>query len=298
MLFEPTPRASRPASRTRSAGAPGQHDRELPEFGSGSAAACAPIAPRAQRDRSDRVQRPSERDVRAVASVGEPGQAFGIDIGGTGIKGAVVDTTTGELVTQRKRILTPTRPRRTRSPRSSRSSSPMPAWTGPVGATFPAVIQHGDRAVGGQRRPELDRHRRRRLLHQGDRRPRRDVFVLNDADAAGIAEARFGAARGVAGVVILLTFGTGIGSALLVDGGWCPTPSSGTSNWTATTPRSARRPRCATSTRCPTRTGRSGSSATWPHVERLFTPGPVRRRRRRQQGRREVGAAARTARRR
>ena len=54
--------------------------------------------------------------------------------------------------------------------------------------------------------------------------------MLNDADAAGVAEMAFGAGRNVRGVVLLLTFGTGIGSALFLDGGWCPTPSSATSS--------------------------------------------------------------------
>ncbi|MDT4974931.1 MAG: polyphosphate glucokinase, partial [Pseudonocardiales bacterium] len=156
----------------------------------------------------------------------ESGQAFGIDIGGTGIKGAIVDTNTGRLVTERKRILTP-------QPSTPDAVAGVVAqmlsaadWQGLVGATFPAVIKHGvalsaanvdktwigtdvdacfTRAAGGAN----------------------DVIVLNDADAAGIAEARFGAAKGVAGVVILLTFGTGIGSALLVDGTLVPNTELG-----------------------------------------------------------------------
>ena len=58
----------------------------------------------------------------------------------------------------------------------------------------------------------------------------RRATVLNDADAAGVAEVAFGAGRNVRGVVLLVTFGTGIGSALFLDGGWSRTPSSGTSS--------------------------------------------------------------------
>jgi polyphosphate glucokinase len=160
-------------------------------------------------------------------AVGEQaGQVFGIDIGGSGIKGAIVDTSTGELVTPRKRIVTP-------HPATPDAVAAVVAklladtqWQGLVGATFPAVIKHGvamsaanvdkswigtdvdacfTRAAGGEN----------------------DVIVLNDADAAGIAEARFGAAKGVRGVVILLTFGTGIGSALLIDGTLVPNTELG-----------------------------------------------------------------------
>ncbi|MDT4936636.1 MAG: polyphosphate glucokinase [Pseudonocardiales bacterium] len=144
-------------------------------------------------------------------------QAFGIDIGGSGIKGALVDTSTGSLLTRRTRILTP-------QPATPDAVAGVVAgmlrdagWAGVVGATFPAVIQHGvarsaanvDKSWIGT---DVDACFSKAVAASSE------VFVLNDADAAGIAEARFGAARGVGGVVILLTFGTGIGSALLIDG--------------------------------------------------------------------------------
>lgn len=156
--------------------------------------------------------------------VDRPEQAFGIDIGGSGIKGAVVDTSTGELLTDRVRIVTP-------QPSTPDSVAAVVAqlvkqaeWHGVVGATFPAVIQHGvarsaanvDRSWIGT---DVDAVFTDATGEQ--------IIVLNDADAAGIAEARFGAARDVAGVVILLTFGTGIGSALLVDGTLVPNTELG-----------------------------------------------------------------------
>ena len=167
-------------------------------------------------------------------------------------------------------------------------------WTGPVGATFPAVIQHGvarsaanvDQSWIGT---DVDA-----LLHQGDRRGT-EVIVLNDADAAGIAEARFGAAKGVAGVVIMLTFGTGIGSALLIDGMLVPNTELGHLELDG---HDAEK-RAAASVR----DEHEMSYKQWAkRVERLHAarraavhPRPVRRRRRGQQGRRQVGAAARAA---
>jgi polyphosphate glucokinase len=156
----------------------------------------------------------------------EAGQTLGIDIGGTGIKGAVVDTTTGELVTARSRILTP-------QPSTPEAVASVVAkliadaeWHGLVGATFPAIIQHGvarsaanvDKSWIGT---DVD------AVFTQAAGGSTEVIVLNDADAAGIAEARFGAAKDVAGVVILLTFGTGIGSALLIDGTLVPNTELG-----------------------------------------------------------------------
>ncbi|MEO6886463.1 MAG: polyphosphate--glucose phosphotransferase [Jatrophihabitantaceae bacterium] len=154
------------------------------------------------------------------------GRAYGIDIGGTGIKGAVVDLATGTLVTERTRILTP-------NPSTPDAVAKVVVqlladahWKGNVGATFPAVIQHGiarsaanvDKSWIGT---DVDDYFTR-ATDSGTQ-----VIVLNDADAAGIAEARFGAAKGVDGVVILLTFGTGIGSALLMDGTLVPNTELG-----------------------------------------------------------------------
>ena len=153
-------------------------------------------------------------------------QAYGIDIGGTGIKGAIVDIGTGELVTPRKRILTP-------QPSTPDAVAEVvgklvrdAGWSGPVGATFPAVIQHGvarsaanvDESWIGT---DVD------ACFTNATPSATDVIVLNDADAAGIAEQRFGAAKDVSGVVILLTFGTGIGSAVLIDGRLVPNTELG-----------------------------------------------------------------------
>jgi polyphosphate glucokinase len=95
-----------------------------------------------------------------------------------------------------------------------------------VGATFPAVIQHGiARSAANVDKTWIDTDVDACFTKATPSAT--DVYVLNDADAAGIAEVRFGAAKGVSGVVILLTFGTGIGSALLVDGRLVPNTELG-----------------------------------------------------------------------
>lgn len=142
-------------------------------------------------------------------------QAFGIDIGGSGIKGALVDVSEGTLVIPRRRIPTP-------QPSTPKAVAEVVAdlarqagWHGPIGATFPAVISHGVAHSAANVDPSwigTDVDKVFTDATDGD------VVVLNDADAAGLAEVRFGAARGVRGVVLMLTFGTGIGSALFVDG--------------------------------------------------------------------------------
>jgi polyphosphate glucokinase len=150
--------------------------------------------------------------------------AFGVDIGGSGIKGAIVDLDKGDLATERVKYLTP-------NPSTPEAVAEVVArlvreagWSGELGATFPAVIKNGvaksaanvDKSWIG-----TDVDKVFTDITQCD------VTVLNDADAAGIAEARFGAAKGVGGVVILLTFGTGIGSALLLDGQLVPNSELG-----------------------------------------------------------------------
>ncbi|MFN8226131.1 MAG: ROK family protein [Mycobacterium sp.] len=143
-------------------------------------------------------------------------RSFGIDVGGSGVKGGIVDLDTGQLIGDRFKLPTP-------QPSTPDAVAATIAkvvehfdWTGPLGVTYPGVITHGvvrtaanvdktwigtdvnavySRALGG-----------------------RPVTVLNDADAAGLAEQRFGAGKDVDGVIALLTFGTGIGSAVIHHG--------------------------------------------------------------------------------
>lgn len=149
---------------------------------------------------------------------------LGIDIGGTGIKGAPVDIRTGQLIGERLRILTP-------QPATPAAVADVIAEivaafdvAGPIGVTFPAVVRQGvvrsaanvDRAWIGIDAAALI-----------GTRLGRPVIVLNDADAAGLAEMTFGAGRGRPGVVVMVTFGTGIGTALFLDGRLVPNTELG-----------------------------------------------------------------------
>ncbi len=151
-------------------------------------------------------------------------QAFGIDIGGSGIKGAIVRLATGELATDRVRVPTPTPSTPDAVATIVADLTSRLGWTGVVGATFPAVIKHGVAKSAANVDPHWIGTDVDAVFTKATGL---DVTVLNDADAAGLAEVRFGAAKAVRGVVILLTFGTGIGSALLVDGTLVPNTELG-----------------------------------------------------------------------
>lgn len=153
-------------------------------------------------------------------------KAFGIDIGGSGIKGAPVDLSTGELAADRVRIPTPqpSTPEAVADTVAELIGSFDVAADMPVGVTFPAVITAGvaqtaanvDKAWIGT---DVDALLTQRTGH--------DVFVVNDADAAGIAEMTFGAGRKTSGVVQVITLGTGVGSATFVDGTLVPNTELG-----------------------------------------------------------------------
>jgi polyphosphate glucokinase len=155
-------------------------------------------------------------------------QILGIDIGGSGVKGAPVDTDTGEPVVERHRIETP----QPSTPKSVAETVGQVArhfsWSGPVGVTFPGVVTRGvvhtaanmDSGWIGVDAAALFATV---LDTGGTGLPR----VLNDADAAGVAEMAHGAGRGRSGVVLMLTFGTGIGSALFLDGRLVPNTELG-----------------------------------------------------------------------
>lgn len=151
-------------------------------------------------------------------------RVLGIDIGGSGIKGAPVDTATGELVDERYRIPTPQPPKPDDVAAVVGQLVGHFDWAGRVGVTFPGVVAHGVVGTAANMEPAWVGTDAHALFTAATGRP---VTVLNDADAAGVAEMRFGAGRGVHGVVVLLTFGTGIGSALFVDGTLVPNTEFG-----------------------------------------------------------------------
>jgi polyphosphate glucokinase len=154
-------------------------------------------------------------------------RGFGIDIGGSGIKGAPVDLDGGHFTAERMRVPTP-------SPSTPGAVADVVAdilgsfgdesGSEPIGVTFPAVIQHGVALTAANVDQAWINTDIDALLTARLGRP---VHVVNDADAAGVAEARFGAARDVKGVVIVCTLGTGIGSALLLDGQLVPNTELG-----------------------------------------------------------------------
>ncbi|MGG7571688.1 polyphosphate--glucose phosphotransferase [Streptomyces sirii] len=156
-------------------------------------------------------------------------RVFGVDIGGSGIKGAPVDLERGELVDARYKVLTPQPATPDAVAECVGQVVAHFGWSGPVGATFPGVV------TGGTTRTAANVDKRwigtdagalltGRLGGESGGCP---VTVLNDADAAGLAEMRFGAGRGRAGTVIVLTLGTGIGSAVFTDGRLVPNTELG-----------------------------------------------------------------------
>ncbi|GAA5019444.1 polyphosphate--glucose phosphotransferase [Streptomyces siamensis] len=153
-------------------------------------------------------------------------QIFGVDIGGSGIKGAPVDLDRGDLAQERYKVLTPHPATPDAVADGVKEVVGHFGWTGPVGITFPGVVTGGAtiRTAANVDKGWIDTDARTLLGERLDGLP---VTVLNDADAAGVAEMQFGAGRDRQGTVILLTFGTGIGSALFIDGDLVPNTELG-----------------------------------------------------------------------
>jgi polyphosphate glucokinase len=142
-------------------------------------------------------------------------EALGIDIGGSGIKGAPVDVGTGELLAERHRIVTP-------DPSTPKAVARVVAeisrhfdWSGPIGCTFPAVVKAGITYTAANVDKGWIGTDAAGLLGEATGC---EVTVLNDADAAGIAEMAIGAGKGETGLVFVLTVGTGLGTALFMGG--------------------------------------------------------------------------------
>jgi polyphosphate glucokinase len=149
---------------------------------------------------------------------------LGIDVGGSGIKGAPVDTETGEMLAGRIRIKTP------------KDAEPQPIadvvteiarsfnWSGPIGIGFPAPIKSGIAMMAANVSPKWVGTNADDLF---TKTTGCDCTMINDADAAGLAEMKFGAGRGQPGTVIMLTLGTGIGSAIFYRGNLLPNTEFG-----------------------------------------------------------------------
>jgi polyphosphate glucokinase len=146
-------------------------------------------------------------------------QILGIDIGGSGIKGAPVETETGELLSPRHRIPTPDLGKPKPMAKVVAAIAQHFDWHGSIGCGFPAIVQDGvvhsaanihERWIGTDASSLFAKA------------TGCDVLVLNDADAAGLAEMTFGAGRGRKGVVLVVTIGTGLGTALFTNGHLVP----------------------------------------------------------------------------
>jgi polyphosphate glucokinase len=150
--------------------------------------------------------------------------ALGVDIGGTGMKAAPVDVAAGKLLADRIKIDTP-------RPATPQAMAEVVArlvksfdWSGLVGIAFPGVVVKGVTLSAANVDPAWIGLDTRDLFAKATGL---EVSVINDADAAGIAEMTFGAGKGEAGTVVMLTFGTGIGSALFIDGVLVPNTEFG-----------------------------------------------------------------------
>lgn len=152
---------------------------------------------------------------------------LGIDIGGSGIKGAVVDLEAGDFVGDRLRIETP-------QPSTPEAVAGVVAeiaahfadqiGDGPIGVTIPAIVQHGVTLSAANIDPSWVNAPAEKIFEE---KLGRDVVLVNDADAAGVAEVMYGAAKGHPGLVIVTTLGTGIGSAIIYRGVLIPNAELG-----------------------------------------------------------------------
>src|ERR687897_2822290 len=149
---------------------------------------------------------------------------FGLDIGGSGIKGAPVDTATGELVRERVRIKAPPPATPEAIVRTAAEVVSEAGWQGPVGCGFPAVVKDGALQTAANVDEAAIGFDLRSALHE---ELDMQVSVVNDADAAGLAEMRWGAGKDHNGVVLMLTLGTGIGTALFIGGRLVPNTELG-----------------------------------------------------------------------
>lgn len=151
-------------------------------------------------------------------------EVLGIDIGGTGIKGAPVNIVTGEIVGERERIPTP----QPATPDAVIDTVVQLVdhfkWSGPIGCGFPAVIKDGAVHTAANIDPSWIGVNARDMLEKATGQ---SAAFMNDADAAGLAEMRFGAGKDQSGLVLIVTLGTGIGTALFIDGKLVPNTEMG-----------------------------------------------------------------------
>jgi len=156
---------------------------------------------------------------------GSPRRGFGVDVGGSGVKGGIVDLDTGQLIGERFKLPTPQPSTPDSVAKTIVEVVEKFGWEGGLGVTYPGVVTDGivrtaanvDKGWIGTNAQEVI----------GAALGGRKITVLNDADAAGLAEEKFGAGKDNTGVIVLLTFGTGIGSAVIHNGVLLPNTEFG-----------------------------------------------------------------------
>jgi polyphosphate glucokinase len=151
-------------------------------------------------------------------------QILGIDIGGTGIKGAPVEIDTGVLLLERYRLPTPEGAKPSPVAEVVKSVAEQFDWHAQIGCGFPAVIRDGVAESAANISQKWIGTNVAQLFSEATHCP---VFVVNDADAAGLAEVTYGVGKGVHGVVLMITIGTGLGSALFIDSKLVPNTELG-----------------------------------------------------------------------
>ena len=149
---------------------------------------------------------------------------LGIDIGGSGIKGAPVDIKTGKLLDERYRVPTPEPSSPEKVAKAIKELAKHFKWTGMIGCGFPAVVQNGVVRTAANIDKSWINTDARKLFKEATKMP---VWVINDADAAGLAEVKLGAGAGFKGAIVVLTVGTGIGSSLFIKGKLYPNTEFG-----------------------------------------------------------------------
>lgn len=152
------------------------------------------------------------------------GQLYGVDVGGSGVKGAPVDIERGELIGDRFRIPTPQPSTPAAVAATVAAVVSHHRWDGPIGVTIPGVVKHGVVSTAANIDDAWIGTNAEELFAAVTGRPAK---VLNDADAAGTAEMTYGIGAAEPGLVILLTFGTGIGSAMFYEGRLIPNSELG-----------------------------------------------------------------------
>ena len=149
---------------------------------------------------------------------------LGIDIGATGMKGAIVDVQSGQLITERIKLNTPHPATPEAMVDPFMDLIKMHEWKGNIGCGFPAIVKNGEALTASN----IDKAWiNTNVESYFEKASGRKVKVLNDADAAGMAEAYFGAGKGKEGCILLITIGTGLGSALIYDGQIIPNTEFG-----------------------------------------------------------------------